>query len=74
MTNPPKMPADEEGPVFAEPGLAQAFALAVELAAVGAFTRTEWTAALAEELRLAAAAGAPDDGALPREAGGALSG
>jgi nitrile hydratase accessory protein len=46
----PKLPCNEEGPVFAEPWQAQAFALAVELSKAGHFTWTEWAAALAEEL------------------------
>ena len=55
----PRLPRDDAGPVFAEPWQAQAFALAVELSAAGAFTWPEWAAALAAEL-----AGDPtDDGA-----------
>ena len=59
----PRLPADAGGPVFAEPWQAQAFALAVQLHAVGAFTWTEWAQALAEELAAAEASGQPDDGA-----------
>lgn len=58
----PSMPRDEEGPVFAEPWQAQAFALAVKLSEQGHFTWKEWSAALAEELRAAAERGEPDDG------------
>jgi len=55
----PGLPRDADGPVFAEPWQAQAFALAVQLNADGAFTWTEWAAALSREL-----AGDPtDDGA-----------
>ena len=55
----PGLPFDLDGPVFAEPWQAQAFALAVQLSAEGAFTWPEWAAALAAEL-----AGDPaDDGA-----------
>ncbi|MFN9711881.1 MAG: nitrile hydratase accessory protein [Alphaproteobacteria bacterium] len=55
----PRLPRDAEGPVFAEPWQAQAFALTVMLHEVGAFTWTEWAQALSSEL-----AGAPsDDGA-----------
>jgi nitrile hydratase accessory protein len=43
--------------VFAEPWQAQAFALAVKLSEQGYFTWSEWSAALAEELK-----GAADDG------------
>ena len=56
------LPRDEGGPVFAEPWQAQAFALAVKLSEQGHFTWKEWAAALADELRAAAARGEPDDG------------
>jgi nitrile hydratase accessory protein len=56
------MPRDAEGPVFAEPWQAQAFALAVKLSEQGYFTWKEWAATLAEELQAAAARGEPDDG------------
>jgi len=52
-------PADETGPVFAEPWQAQAFALVTALEAAGAFTWRDWAAALAAEV---SAAGAADDG------------
>ena len=58
----PLLPRDEEGPVFAEPWQAQAFALAVRLSAEGHFTWTEWTTALGEQLRAAVGRGEPDDG------------
>jgi len=58
----PRLPRDEEGPVFAEPWEAQAFALAVKLSEQGIFTWKEWTTALAEELKAAADRGEPDDG------------
>jgi nitrile hydratase accessory protein len=58
----PPLPRDEEGPVFAEPWQAQAFALAVRLSAHGYFTWKEWAAALAAELKAAAERGQPDDG------------
>jgi nitrile hydratase accessory protein len=54
----PRLPRDAGGPVFAEPWQAQAFALALELHAQGAFTWTEWAAALSARLK---AAGADDD-------------
>lgn len=44
----PRIPRDEDGPVFAEPWQAQAFALAVKLSEDGYFTWKEWAAALAE--------------------------
>jgi nitrile hydratase accessory protein len=46
----PGLSRDPEGPVFAEPWQAQAFALVVQLNAEGAFTWPEWAAALAREL------------------------
>src|SRR6202008_3565899 len=58
----PQLPRDEGGPVFAEPWQAQAFALAVKLSEQGYFTWKEWSAALADELKSAAARGEPDDG------------
>lgn len=58
----PRLPRDEGGPVFAEPWQAQAFALAVKLSEQGYFTWKEWAAALANELKLAADRGEPDDG------------
>jgi nitrile hydratase accessory protein len=58
----PQLPRDEGGPVFAEPWQAQAVALAVRLPELGHFTWKEWAAALAEELKSAAARGEPDDG------------
>ena len=58
----PRLPRDEGGPVFAEPWQAQAFALAVKLSEQGHFTWKEWAAGLAEELQAAANRGEPDDG------------
>ncbi len=58
----PRLPRDQEGPVFAEPWQAQAFALAVRLSAQGHFSWKEWAAALADELKASAARGEPDDG------------
>lgn len=55
----PRLPKDAEGPVFAEPWEAQAFALALQLHAQGAFAWTEWAEALSRRL---GAAGAQDDG------------
>jgi len=57
-----RLPRDNNGPVFAEPWQAQAFALAVRLSDQGHFTRKEWAAALADELKTAADRGEPDDG------------
>ena len=46
----PGIPRDADGPVFAEPWQAQAFGLAVRLNADGAFTWSEWAAALSSEI------------------------
>jgi len=56
------LPRDEQGPVFAEPWQAQAFALAVRLSAEGCFTWTQWAQALAAQLHAAKERGEPDDG------------
>lgn len=58
----PPLPRDQEGPVFAAPWQAQAFALAVRLSEDGHFTWKEWARALADELRAAEERGEPDDG------------
>ena len=58
----PRLPRDEGEPVFAEPWQAQAFALAVKLSGQGHFTWKEWATALADELKVAASRGEPDDG------------
>jgi nitrile hydratase accessory protein len=58
-----RLPRDkDDGPVFAEPWQAQAFALAVRLSEQGHFTWKEWAAALADEIKAAADRGEPDDG------------
>jgi nitrile hydratase accessory protein len=62
LTELPRLPRDDGGPVFAEPWQATAFALAVRLSAEGHFTWQEWAAALADELKRAANRGEPDDG------------
>jgi nitrile hydratase accessory protein len=48
-------------PAFAEPWQAEVLALAFALAENGVFSAAEWSEALGSELRLAEAAGAPDD-------------
>jgi nitrile hydratase accessory protein len=58
----PRLPRDEDGPVFAEPWQAEAFALAVRLSAQGHFTWKEWAAALADELKDDAQRRQSDDG------------
>jgi nitrile hydratase accessory protein len=59
----PDIPRDAEGPVFAEPWQAQAFAMAVSLHERGVFTWPEWAATLAQEIKRAQASGDPDSGA-----------
>src|SRR4051812_9029552 len=54
---PDGQPRDDDGPVFAEPWQAQAFALTVRLHETGAFTWNEWAATLAEELKAGSARG-----------------
>lgn len=56
------LPRGEQGPVFAEPWQAQAFALAVRLSAQGHFTWKEWAGALAAELAAAVERDEADDG------------
>ena len=58
----PSLPRDEEGPLFAEPWQAQAFAMAVQLQALGVFTWSEWCAQMNREITAAQAAGDPDLG------------
>ena len=58
----PNIPRDEDGPVFAEPWQAQAFALVVRLSAEQHFTWSEWSSVFSDELKAAAASGTPDDG------------
>jgi len=58
----PALPLEEEGPVFAEPWQAQAFAMVVELVQAGQFSWKEWAAALGQQLKDAEIAGHPDDG------------
>ena len=49
----PEIPVDDDGPVFAEPWQAQAFAMTVKLHEKGAFTWPEWADALSGELKAA---------------------
>lgn len=56
------LPRNADGPVFAEPWQAQAFALAVHLVESGYFDRSEWAEALGEEIRAAQSRGDPDLG------------
>lgn len=58
----PTLPQDRDGPVFAEPWQAQAFALTVKLHEAGHFTWSEWADALGGEIAAARSAGDPDLG------------
>lgn len=58
----PDLPRDGDGPVFAAPWQAQAFAMALTLHGKGLFAWSEWAAMLADEIRRAQAAGDPDLG------------
>ena len=49
----PSLPRDEDGPFFAEPWQAQAFAMAVRLHEQGHFEWSEWATALAYEIEAA---------------------
>lgn len=49
----PAIPTDEDGPVFAEPWQAQAFAMTVKLHEEGLFSWTEWAEMLGAELKAA---------------------
>ncbi len=53
----PGLPVDDDGPVFAEPWQAQAFAMTVKLHEEGRFSWTEWAEALGAEI----SAAGPDD-------------
>jgi nitrile hydratase accessory protein len=57
------LPANHDGPAFAEPWQASAFALAVHLSERGAFAWSEWSAALGHEIQAAAQQGSEDSAA-----------
>jgi nitrile hydratase accessory protein len=58
----PGIPCDAEGPVFAAPWQAQAFALTLALHQKGLFTWPEWAQALAARIRAEPAAADEDAG------------
>lgn len=58
----PGPPREADGPVFAAPWEAQAFAMAVMLHERGHFTWREWTEGLSREIAAAQARGERDDG------------
>ncbi len=51
LSDSPLLPKDNDGPVFAEPWEAQAFAIAVKLHEEGVFAWTEWAETLGSELK-----------------------
>ncbi|MGH7278181.1 MAG: nitrile hydratase accessory protein [Candidatus Rokuibacteriota bacterium] len=59
----PGLPRDDDGPVFAAPWQAQAFAMTLLLHERGHVAWTEWTQRLATEIAAARARGEPDTGA-----------
>jgi nitrile hydratase accessory protein len=58
----PGLPIDADGPVFAAPWEAQAFAMALALHEREAFTWKEWAQTLAEVIREVKERGEPDTG------------
>lgn len=62
LTRLPLLPRDNEGPVFAEPWQAQAFAVVVELIEAGEITKREWADALGQVFREAEKSGEYDTG------------
>jgi nitrile hydratase accessory protein len=48
-----RLPKDDNGPIFAAPWEAQAFAMAVKLNEAGVFSWSEWTETLGAELEAA---------------------
>ncbi len=58
----PDRPGDGDGPVFAEPWEAQAFALTLKLHEAGHFTWSAWAATLGAEIEAARSRGDPDLG------------
>jgi len=58
----PDLPRDDDGPVFAEPWQAQAFAMTLALHEAGRFTWAEWVEVFSDEIKRAGSAGDPDRG------------
>jgi len=58
----PLPPGGDQGPVFAEPWQAQAFAMVVQLHGKGAFTWPQWAQALSQTIAQARTDGDGDDG------------
>ena len=62
LHNVASIPRDADGPVFAEPWEAQAFAMTLTLHERGVFKWSEWAEMLGTEIKRAQAAGDPDAG------------
>lgn len=62
LKNTPHLPQDQDGPVFAAPWQARAFAMTVKLHEQGLFDWSEWCETLSSEIKSAQAAGDPDLG------------
>lgn len=58
----PTIPRNDDGPIFAEPWQAQAFAMTLALHERGLFTWLEWADALSRQIKAAQAIGDPDLG------------
>jgi len=58
----PRIPRDDDGPVFRTPWEAQVFAMALALHECGLFGWSEWSAILAEEIGRAERTGDPGTG------------
>lgn len=58
----PGLPLDDEGPVFAAPWQAQAFAMTLALHERGLFSWNEWADTLSRTIKLAQQGGDPDTG------------
>jgi nitrile hydratase accessory protein len=58
----PSIPQGADGPVFGEPWEAQSFAITLAMHEQGLFTWSEWTQALAREIKRAQEMGDPDTG------------
>ena len=56
------LPRDADGPIFAAPWEAEAFAMTMRLHAAGIFTWAEWAVTLSDEIKRAQAEGDPDLG------------
>lgn len=60
----PGLPRDDQGPVFAEPWQAQAFAMTVKLHEAGHFEWSEWVDYISAEISKGAAPDEADDNAI----------